>query len=114
MTAVRTFDPSGAPVHLGEELGRGGEGAVYEINGRPDSVAKIYFKPKPGGNDEKLAVMAAMADPKLLSLAAWPTSTLHGPSGSTLGFVMPKIAGHSPVFKLYGPKLRLQEFPKAD
>ena len=114
MTAVRAFDPSGAPVHLGKELGRGGEGAVYEINGRPDSVAKIYFKPKPGGNDEKLVVMAAMADPKLLSLAAWPTSTLHGPSGSTLGFVMSKIAGHSPVFKLYGPKLRLQEFPKAD
>jgi DNA-binding helix-hairpin-helix protein with protein kinase domain len=114
MAAVRTFDPLGAPVHLGKELGRGGEGAVYEINGRPDSVAKIYLKPKPSGNDEKLAAMAAMADPKLLSLAAWPTSTLHGPSGSTLGFVMPKIAGHSPVFKLYGPKLRLQEFPKAD
>jgi DNA-binding helix-hairpin-helix protein with protein kinase domain len=47
MTAVRTFDPSGAPVHLGKELGRGGEGAVYEINGRPDFVAKIYFKPNP-------------------------------------------------------------------
>jgi DNA-binding helix-hairpin-helix protein with protein kinase domain len=27
---------------------------------------------------------------------------------------MPQFAGHSPVFKLYGPKLRLQEFPKAD
>ena len=108
------FDLSGAPVGFGKELGRGGEGAVYDIRGRPDFVAKVYLKPKPAGHDEKLAAMVAMAEPKLLGLAAWPTSTLHGPSGTTLGFVMPKIAGHSPVFKLYGPKLRLHEFPKAD
>jgi DNA-binding helix-hairpin-helix protein with protein kinase domain len=114
VTAIRIFDPAGTSVGLGKELGRGGEGAVYDIHGRPDFVAKVYLKPKPAAHGEKLAAMVAMAEPKLLSLAAWPTSTLHDPSGTTLGFVMPKIAGHSPVFKLYGPKLRLQEFPKAD
>jgi DNA-binding helix-hairpin-helix protein with protein kinase domain len=114
VTAIRTFDPAGASVDLGKELGRGGEGAVYDIHGRPDFVAKVYDPPKPAAHGEKLTAMVAMAEPKLLSLAAWPTSTLHGPSGSVIGFVMPKLAGHTPVFKLYGPKLRLREFPKAD
>ena len=114
MTAVRTFDPSGAPVHLGKELGRGGEGAVYDVHGQSDYVAKICDPPKNIGQGEKLTAMVAMADPRLLSLAAWPTSTLHDPSGAVIGFVMRKITGHRPVFKLYGPKLRLQEFPKAD
>ncbi len=27
---------------------------------------------------------------------------------------MPKLAGHRPVFQVYGPKLRLKQFPKAD
>ena len=114
MTTTGIFDPAGVPVGLGKELGRGGEGAVYDIHGHPDCVAKVYLKSKLAAHGEKLAAMVAMAEPKLLSLAAWPISTLHGPSGSTLGFVMPKIAGHSPVFKAYGPKLRLHEFPKAD
>ena len=33
MAAIRTFDPEGVPVALGKELGRGGEGAVYDIQG---------------------------------------------------------------------------------
>ena len=114
MTAVRTFDRAGAPVALGKELGRGGEGAVYEIPGRPDFAAKVYVPAKPVAHGEKLSAMVAMAEPKLLRLAAWPTSTLHGASGSVIGFVMPKLTGHAPVFKLYGPKLRLHEFPKAE
>ena len=114
MTATHIFDPTGVSVALGKELGRGGEGAVYDIQGRQDSVAKVYLNPPSFAHAEKLATMAGMAEPNLLRLAAWPTSTLHGPSGSVVGFVMPKVAGHSPVFKLYGPKLRLQEFPKAD
>ncbi len=114
MTAISTFDPAGAPVALGKELGRGGEGAVYDVHERPDFVAKLYDPPKPKAHGEKLAAMVAMGEPGLLRLAAWPTGTLHGPSGSVIGFVMPKLAGHTPVFKLYGPKLRLREFPKAD
>ncbi len=55
-----------------------------------------------------------MASSGLLRLAAWPTSTLHDAPGSIVGFMMPKVMGHNPVFKLYGPKLRLQEFPHAD
>jgi DNA-binding helix-hairpin-helix protein with protein kinase domain len=114
MATIRVFDPAGAPVSLGKQLGRGGEGAVYDIQGRPDFVAKIYDPPKPTAHGEKLTAMVLMAEPKLLSLAAWPTSTLHGSSGAVTGFVMRKLAGYTPVFKLYIPKLRLHELPKAD
>ncbi len=58
--------------------------------------------------------MVAMAEQSLTQVAAWPTGTLHARSGSVVGFLMPKVGGHRPVFQLYGPKLRLQEFPRAD
>ena len=114
MAVPRIFDRAGTPVILGNELGRGGEGAVYEMRGRPDSAAKIYLNPPNPERQAKLSAMTTMAARDLLRLAAWPTNTLHTQSGSVVGFVMPKVNGHSPVFKLYGPKLRLQQFPKAD
>jgi DNA-binding helix-hairpin-helix protein with protein kinase domain len=114
MAAARVFDATGTPVFLGKEIGRGGEGAVYEIGNRPDAVAKLYLKPPSPSHQAKLLAMTSMATPNLLRLAAWPTGTLHNQSGSVVGFAMPKVTGHNPIFKLYGPKLRLHEFPKAD
>ena len=114
MAIIRAYDPAGTLVGLGKVLGRGGEGAVYDIQGRPDFVAKIYDPPKTTAHGEKLMAMVLMAEPQLLSLAAWPTSTLHGSSGSVIGFIMRKLTGYTPVFKLYIPKLRLHEFPRAD
>lgn len=112
--ATGIFDAQRASISLGKELGRGGEGAVYDIQGRANEVAKIYLKPPGSDHAMKLKVMAEMASPGILRLAAWPTNTLHNSSGSIIGFAMPKVSGHTPVFKLYGPKLRLQEFPRAD
>lgn len=114
MSAGPTVDAKGNAVRLGEELGRGGEGSVFDVQGRPDTVAKVYHSaPKPD-HAAKLTAMASMAEDRLTKVAAWPTGTLHGPSGSVVGFLMPKVSGHRPVFQLYGPKLRMQEFPKAD
>jgi len=108
------FDGKGEPVVLGAKIGHGGEGAVYNVQGRSDSVAKIYFNPTSSEHATKLSALVEMAQPNLLRLAALPTGTLRGPAGTTVGFLMPKFTGQSPVFKLYGPKPRLQEFPKAD
>ncbi len=114
MIPGRLVDGRGDAINLGKELGRGGEGAVYDLVGQPDVVAKVYLKPPSAEHGAKLSAMAGMATPPLLRIAAWPTGTLHDPSGAVAGFTMPKVGGHEPVFKLYGPKLRLQEFPKAD
>ncbi len=111
---MQMIDDKGRPVTLGRELGRGGEGTVYDVVGRPDRVAKIYTKTMPPDLADKLGAMAKMASASLLRIAALPTDVLRHPSGSLAGFIMPKVAGHEPVFKVYGPKLRLKEFPTAD
>ncbi len=112
--APRVLDAQGRLVPLGDELGRGGEGAVFEMPGRSGDAAKVYFKPPDRHKAEKIAVMVGMATERLTLLTAWPTATLHFPNGEFAGFAMPKLAGHRPVFQVYGPKLRLRQFPKAD
>ncbi len=108
------LDTRGSPVSFASELGRGGEGAVFDVVGRPDTVAKVYLKPQSVQHGAKLSAMAGMASPALLRIAAWPTGTLYEPSGAIAGFTMPKVGGHRPIFQLYLPKPRLQSFPKAD
>ena len=43
---------------LGAELGGGGEGKIYEVQGEPSLVAKVYHQGK-NINEEKLEVMFA-------------------------------------------------------
>lgn len=108
------FDSRGAPLALGKELGKGGEGAVYELSGQADCVGKIYLKPPSKTHGQKLITMTKLASEPLLRIAAWPIDTLHDQNRQVIGFTMPRVVGHEPVFKVYGPKLRLREFPKAD
>ena len=114
MIPPRVFDAQRKPVPLGEALGRGGEGEVFELAAQRDSAAKLYLRPPDRAKAEKIAAMVAMATPRLTALSAWPTASLHLQNGALAGFVMPKLAGHRPVFQVYGLKLRLRQFPKAD
>ncbi len=112
---MRVVDARGRTVTLGAELARGGEGAVYDVVGQPGVVAKLYLEAPDRGKAEKIAAMVGMATERLTALAAWPTGTLHRlPGNGVAGFLMPKLGGHRPVFQVYGPKLRLRQFPKAD
>jgi DNA-binding helix-hairpin-helix protein with protein kinase domain len=109
------FDLAGRPLHLGSELGSGGEGAVHELRDRSDVVVKLYHKPPDPEKSAKIAIMAKFGNERLLKLAAWPTEPIRIGSGTGpfVGFIMPKITGHRQAFSLYSPKLRLQEFPTA-
>jgi DNA-binding helix-hairpin-helix protein with protein kinase domain len=60
----------GGAVSLGLEIGRGGEGAVYQLGA--DRAVKLYLKPPPPEKVEKLKAMAAVASSGLLKMAAWP------------------------------------------
>ncbi len=103
------------PVELGKELGRGGEGAVYEIVGRPGFVAKRYHQPVDADKALKLQGMARQAHPSLLAIAAWPVDVLRsGPHGSIQGFIMPRVSGYQEIHSLYGPSHRKRAFPQAD
>lgn len=107
------YDQTGAAIQLGRELGKGGEGSVFEVPGR-SVVAKLYHKPISDLKAQKLETMARVQTPQLLALAAWPVSVLRSKRGSSAeGLLMPRIDGHREVHKLYSPKSRRSEFPSA-
>jgi DNA-binding helix-hairpin-helix protein with protein kinase domain len=110
---TQLYDGDGRHVVLGREIGRGGEGTVWEVT--PTVVAKVYHERVDSEKVAKLKAMARLATPDLLRVAAWPTGTLHKtPHGQLVGFLQPKISDHVEIHQLYGPAQRKQQFPKAD
>jgi DNA-binding helix-hairpin-helix protein with protein kinase domain len=102
-------------VHLGREVARGGEGAIYAIRDQANLVAKIYHRPPSVPKQVKLIAMVLSRSERLATLAAWPSDVLlERPGGQVMGFVMPRVSGGKPVHQLYGPRSRLVEFPSAD
>ncbi|HEY7422725.1 MAG TPA: hypothetical protein VH682_00560 [Gemmataceae bacterium] len=116
MTPCTLYDNRNHRIELGPLLatGRGGEGKVYEVVGLPSSVAKVYDDPPDARKEQKLRIMPALARPDLLTVAAWPTATLHKtPQGQVVGFLMPNMPGKE-IHELFGPTSRKQKFPTAD
>ena len=66
----QVFDAKGNPIKLGRQLGRGGEGAVFDAPSEPDYVAKIYHAAVPSDKAEKIQGMASHFSTKLLEFAA--------------------------------------------
>lgn len=112
--AKTLFTSSGAPVEIGRELGRGGEGSVFELPALSAQVAKIYHSCPDPKKQLKLSFMAETADQQLLNYIAWPQETLHSSlGGAVVGFLMPMVAGKDPIHMVYSPAHRRQEHPKA-
>jgi DNA-binding helix-hairpin-helix protein with protein kinase domain len=106
--------PRGETIRLGPKVGAGGEGAVYEVEGRGEVVAKIYHETPPRERAEKLLALARLGNARLLKLAAWPVDVLRvEASGQTAGFLMPRVGQAEEVHALHSPKSRLQKFPDA-
>lgn len=106
------YDDRGEVVQLGPLLGKGGEGAVYEVAGDAGRVAKLYLNPQ-SANTQKLQAMVALSTPSLLKISAWPERTLHfGTGAPPIGFVMPKASGLV-LEELLGPGARKLSFPEA-
>ena len=111
---MKYFSSKGLSIPLGRELGRGGEGAVFEVPSDPGVVAKIYHKTPDLKKQAKLSFMASTADQKLLSYVAWPEATLHEQrSGPVIGFLMPNIGGKEAIHAVYSPAHRRQSHPNA-
>jgi DNA-binding helix-hairpin-helix protein with protein kinase domain len=106
---------TGKTIEIGRELGKGGEGSVYEIPANDQWVAKLYNSHhQPDAQKQaKLRFMAATADAELLRYAAWPQDTVHKVSaGPIVGFLMPKVSGRAPIHMLYSPAHRRQDYPQ--
>ena len=112
---TRLLDATGRPVEFSKRLGEGGEGAVFEVVGAADLVAKVYHAPQSAERSRKLAAMAASGTPDLLKVAAWPTTTLHeAPGAAVRGILMPRVAGCSEAHHLYSVAQRKRDYPEAD
>jgi DNA-binding helix-hairpin-helix protein with protein kinase domain len=104
----------GTPIQIGRELGRGGEGSVFEVPTLPNQVAKIYHQIPEIKKQVKLVFMASNVDQQLLNYVAWPLETLHSISGgAVVGFLMSKVMGKNPIHMIYSPAHRRQDRPKA-
>lgn len=108
------YTSRGAAVDIGRELGKGGEGSVFELPAHTNQVAKLYHKAPDSKKQAKLSYMASTADAQLLNYVAWPQETLH-PSrgGPVIGFLMPKVSNKDPIHMVYSPAHRRQDYPKA-
>lgn len=107
-------DMNGRPIQLDCQLASGGEGAVFTLPNDKTLVAKVYHKPPTAQTVEKLTAMVRLANPHLLSLAAWPMGLLYQASTRQLaGFVMPRLKDCQSIQQLYNPVQRLTCFPKA-
>ena len=73
-------------------LAAGGEGEIYNVNGQPNIVAKIYKLGKTSVEKErKLVKMVDFPpDKSVLSQIAWPQDVLYN-AGQFVGFIMPKM-----------------------
>ena len=72
------IDSEGRPIKLGSEIGRGGEGSVFEIDGQPRFVAKIYHeKQLPVDQVAKLELITKQWSETLEAISAWPRSFVY-------------------------------------
>ena len=108
-------DSQGRMVPLGSTLGSGGEGTVYEVKQAVDRAAKIYLKPLSEERASKIRAMVKMNPDGLAKLMSWPVDLLlEKRTKQPIGLLIPRVHNKKNVHHLYGPKSRLQDFPRAD
>jgi DNA-binding helix-hairpin-helix protein with protein kinase domain len=114
MSVPDVFDAQNRKVPLGCLLGKGAEGAVYELRDNPDLAAKIYLRPLSKDRSEKIELMIPLRNARIDKLAAWPQTLLFQKSATPIGFVMSRFSGHKDIHHLYSPKSRRNSFLRAD
>ena len=111
-SAVKTS--LGHTFHLAKQIGKGGEGAIYETREQSDVALKLYWPDKAQSRRDKISAMASAQWFKANSFVAFPIDILFSPAGVFLGFVMKKVGGSKPVHLLFSPASRKIEFAAAD
>ena len=112
MRGDRSFLTGGAPLRLGERIGKGGEGEVFAIAERPGLAAKIYHADRATARREKIEAMVA-APLRAGGLVAAPSAVITDGTGAFSGFLMPRIVSAAPLHDLYAPASRREIIPDA-
>ena len=93
------------------EIGRGGEGQVYEIVNKPTLVLKLYADSLSPERIVKLRLMVSLATPPIDLYTAWPKDIVVNKQGQVCGFVMKKLTKYVPIHNLFSPMDRKRLFP---
>jgi len=96
---------------ISREIGRGGEGAVYELRTHSGLVLKKYNEPLTADKISKLKLMVAMRSPAIEAYSAWPVDLVRDDTGFFCGFVMKKLSGYAPLHNVFSPMDRKKMFP---
>lgn len=105
---------NGQPMALARRIGKGGEGEVYVLANNPDLAVKVYTIKDLKKRQAKILAMIKNGLAENTKLVAFPKAVASKKDGSFAGFVMRLVADHKPLFELYSPGARKQNFPKAD
>jgi len=85
---MQVFDKAGKPQLIGDELARGGEGAVHVLSAKPTVVVKIYHPDllNRRGNllREKVDAMVGLRQHFNTSFLAWPALSVYDEHGTCL------------------------------
>jgi DNA-binding helix-hairpin-helix protein with protein kinase domain len=116
LAAGAVYDDRRQALTLGDEVGRGGEAAVYKLPAQPASLAKLYHQAPRAGYDLKLAWMQANPPPDpTLALGhasiAWPLQLLYDERGQLIGYSMGYVQNAVPLLQVFNPKLRAKTLP---
>lgn len=103
---------SGKTYYPGDEIGRGGEGAVYLLQHNDHLLLKLYNSPQSRDKSEKLRFMVGVADQSIRNFTAWPHDVVLDSNGLAIGFIMKKIRESVPLHKIFSPMDRKQLFPE--
>lgn len=99
------YGMDGRKYDIGEQIGHGGEGKVFEIKGQSSIVGKIFYSPH-AEMEEKLHIMLSFhldpyRDGKLF--LAWPLDILYSTPDRRgfAGYVMPKTPVNTKIYEIF-------------
>lgn len=105
-----------ARLRLGAQLGEGGEGNAYLIDGLPNAVAKIFDLGHVTRHREEKVSLLIQRSPVYAGIC-FPSAIVKNPDGQFVGYVMPRAGGKEFQRTLFNPRRFKEEFPhwtKAD
>lgn len=107
----QTFKGDKGIYKCGREIGKGGEGSVYEVENDDKLVLKIYSESLSANKVKKLKMMSASGTSQLEGYIAWVKDVVSDSSGRVCGFTMKKLVNYYPLHTLFGPMDRKKTFP---
>jgi DNA-binding helix-hairpin-helix protein with protein kinase domain len=111
---TNVYSAAGHSILIGKELGKGGEGSVFAIEGHSQLAAKLYHKDKAADRAEKISAMTSARWHVAATNVAFPIEPLFDQTKHFLGFTMRRVGGHHPIHNLYSPTSRKTSFPKTN